>query len=789
MKKIFFCLLVTGCSYLLSKGQQVFKGQITDSISKSILSGVVIIHKGTHAYTLSDKNGNFEFNNLNQEAVLEISLLGYEKKKFQITNNNIQLYNHISLSRKFYLAEEVLVRSTRATAKDGTVYTEITQKELEKDNLGEDLPFLVENTPSLVATSEAGAGIGYTGVRIRGSDATRINVTINGIPYNDSESLGTYFVDIPDIASSLSSIQIQRGLGTSTNGAGAFGGSLNLETSNFKSKTYFTTVNSYGSFNTLKNSLEFGTGLLYGKWNFNLRLSRISSDGYIERASSNLKSFFFSAGYFGKNEFLKANIFSGSEKTYQVFQGVPEDSLPSHRRFNPFNYQNQTDNYIQDHYQLFYSKKLDSNLQMNLALHLTHGKGYYEEYKISQAFSDYSLPNLTIGNSTIDTTNLIRRQWLDNYFYGTTFSLIYLSPKHKYTLNWGGAYNQYKGQHFGEVIWAEYASNIPINYRYYNFNGFKTDLNSYIKYNQEIGNLTLNTDLQFRRVFYRFLGYDENKNNTTQIAILNFFNPKFGLNYSLNLKESLYVSYGIGHKEANQTDYSQSTPISRPSPERLNDLELGYRNTNSWLGFGLNFYWMNYKNQLVLTGQINDVGAYINTNVAKSSRTGIETDWNFKFNQKLRFLGNISLSNNKIRIFNEYLTNESGVQTLIIHKNSDIGFSPNWIGSASLDFEPVKALHILLISKYVSQQYLDNTSNSTRKIDRYFVENIKVHYSLKNNLFHEINFSLALNNIFSNLYVSDGYTSPGIIQGKIQNNNFYYPQAPFNVLGGISLKF
>ena len=768
------------------KGQGTLKARVLDSISHEAVSGVKIELLPTALVFISDKDGYFNIPYSNSNGyIFRLSVSGYSKKTITqaYESGEITLYiNRIPL-----LKEDIIVRSTRATPKDGTVFTTLGKKDLEKDNIGEDLPFLLENTPSLVATSEAGAGVGYTGIRIRGSDATRVNVTLNGIPYNDSESLGTYFVDIPDIAASVGSIQIQRGVGSSTNGAGSFGGSINLETSSFGSKPYFNTTNSYGSYNTLKNSLDFGTGLINNHFNFSLRLSRISSDGYIDRASSNLKSFFFSGGYFGKKDLIKVNIFSGSEKTYQVFLGVPEDSLPTNRRFNPFNYANQTDNYIQDHYQAFYSREIDTNLSLNLAFHATHGKGYYEEYEPSQAFSTYSLPNINLNGQAIDTTDLIRRQWLDNYFYGTTYSLIYKVPKN-WSINFGGAYNQYSGLHYGQIIWAEYAQNIPIDYRYYSFNGFKTDFNSYLKTSKEIGALTTSLDLQYRRIYYRFLGYDEKGNNTTQVAILNFFNPKFGLNYQINRGE-LYGSFGIGNKEPNQLDYSSSTPNSRPRPEHLSDLELGYRFTGKKIHLGVNFYWMNYKDQLALTGQINDVGAQINTNVPRSSRTGIEADWALKINSWLSFLGNIAVSQNKIQEFDEYLTDENNVQTLIRHFNTQLAYSPNIIGSSTLDFVPFPKFHFLLVNKFVGKQFLDNTSNETRKIDRYFVQNIRVHYSVKFLTDKTLDFSLSLNNILSNLYVSDGYTAPQIQGGVVYNNNYYYPQAPFNVLGGFTIHF
>ncbi len=692
--------------------------------------------------------------------------------------------------------EEILIHSTRSTSKEGTAFTNLNKEALEKDNLGEDLPFLIDNTTSLVATNESGIGVGYTGIRIRGSDATRVNVTINGIPFNDSESLGTYFVDVPDLAGSINSIQIQRGVGTSTNGDGAFGGSLNIETSNFEPRAYVTSTNSFGSYNTVKNNIQFGSGLLDNHFNFSLRISRITSDGYIERASSDLHSYFFSAGYFGKKDFLKLNIFSGTEKTYLDYLGVPGDSLAHHRKYNPFTYPNETDNYLQDHAQLFYSRTLDTNLRLNIAFHLTHGKGYYEQYEADQAFSTYNLPNIIIGDSAIGTTNLIQRQWLDNYFYGTTYSLLYNNTQKKYTLNLGGAYNQYTGLHFGEIIWATYAQAIPFNDRYYQFNGFKTDFNSYLKISKEINLLSTSLDLQFRHIFYRFLGYNNALQNVNQSVSLSFFNPKLGLNYALSDHQGIYASYGIAHKEPNQTDYSGSTPSNRPKPEQLGDLELGYKYHHRQFSFGFNFYWMNYWNQLVLTGRINSVGAYIDTNTARSSRTGIESEWEIKLSSHLHFLGNFSFSRNKIAQFTQFYPNYTNLsstnftaQIPVNYTNTTIGYSPNIISSLTLDYSPFHTFHILFISKYVGKQYLDNTQNETRKIDPYFVQNIKIHYAIQPAAFKEIQFSITLNNIFSNLYISDGYSSPEILQGQVVNNNNYFPQAPFNLLGGIILKF
>ncbi|HEY0898163.1 MAG TPA: TonB-dependent receptor, partial [Sphingobacteriaceae bacterium] len=559
----------------LAVAQFSISGKVTEKNSDQVLTGAsVSINEGRLTNTSSE--GEFVFNNLKPQTYrLKVSYIGYKTFE-QDLNVSANTTLNVTLEKSSFLAEEVIVRATRASENTGTTFKNLSKSDLEKNNLGQDLPYLMNQTPSVVVTSDAGAGVGYSGIRIRGSDPTRINVTINGIPYNDPESQGTFWVNLPDFASSVDNIQIQRGVGTSTNGAGAFGASLNIQTTTRQDSAYAELNNSAGSYNTWKNTVSAGTGMIDGKFSFDARLSQIKSDGYIDRASSNLKSFFLSGGFYGKNSLLRANVFSGTEKTYQAWNGVPESLLETNRTFNGFTYDDQTDNYTQDHYQLLYSRSITPELNFNGALHYTYGRGYYEEYKEDAALAGYGIEPVVLGQETVDRSNLIRRRWLDNNFYGLTYSLNYV-PANNLNLTLGGAYNEYDGDHFGEVIWAQYASNSNIRQRYYNGNGFKTDFNIFGRAEYELGKLGIFADLQYRAVDYTVSGTDKNRNNLNVADKLQFFNPKLGLTYQINSAENFYASFAIGNKEPNRDDYVNSTAASRPKAESLKNFEAGYR--------------------------------------------------------------------------------------------------------------------------------------------------------------------------------------------------------------------
>ncbi|MBC8464057.1 MAG: TonB-dependent receptor plug domain-containing protein, partial [Bacteroidetes bacterium] len=495
--------------------------------------------------------------------------------------------------------DEVNVNALRANEKTPMTFTNLNKVEIEEQNLGQDLPYLLSTTPSVVTTSDAGAGVGYTGFRVRGSDATRINVTVNGIPLNDSESQGVWWVNMPDFSSSIDNIQIQRGVGSSTNGASAFGATINLKTDGLNSKAYAVTNNTVGSFNTRKNNIEFGTGLLNGKFTLDGRLSRISSDGYIDRSTSDLKSFYLSGGYYGTDEVLKAIVFSGKERTYQAWYGVPlsylvDDSL---RTFNPYTYENEVDNYGQTHYQLHYSKQLDALSNYNVALHYTKGAGYYEQFKEGEAFASYGLDDVIVGNDTVTETDLIRRKWLDNDFYGTVFS--YYKSVDNLNMTFGGAWNTYTGRHYGEVRWAEFASNGELGHIYYDNNATKEDFNVYGKFQYQHDNKTsLYADIQKRMIDYTFVGLDETGIPTEQTVNYDFLNPKFGVNYQIADNKSAYASFAVANKEPNRNDFVESSPNSRPEHETLYDTEVGYKLVGDNFRLGVNAYHMVYENQL-----------------------------------------------------------------------------------------------------------------------------------------------------------------------------------------------
>ena len=785
-KNLFAAIIALLCPFVLW-AQFTLQGKITNAENQNPLIGATISLDNSLS-TQSAANGSFNFRNLKKgNYTIKINYIGFKTKEIKIVVEASQTLN-VSLSKNTFLADEVVVNATRASENSATTFKNLSKEDLEKNNFGQDLPYLLDQTPGVVTYSDAGAGVGYTGIRIRGSDPTRVNVTINGIPYNDTESQGTFWVNMPDFASSVDNIQIQRGVGTSTNGAGAFGGSLNIQTTTLTDSAYSEFNSSAGSYQTLKNTLKLGTGLINGKWSFDGRLSRIVSDGYIDRASSDLKSYFLSGAYYGKTSLLRLNVFSGTEKTYQAWNGVPQALLATNRTFNGFTYDNQTDNYQQDHYQMLYAKSLSPQLSFNGALHYTYGKGFYEEFKEEQAFADYGITPITIGNQIIDETDLIRRRWLDNDFYGLTYSLNY-KPNNKIDFTLGGAYNQYDGDHFGEVIWAKYASNSNIRERYYFDNGFKTDFNVFGKASIQLNKLTLFADLQYRKINYDFLGFDNFLNNVTQTANLNFFNPKVGFTYLVNDQSNFYASYSIGNKEPNRNDFTLSTPTSRPKAEQLRNLEAGYRFKGNTFSGGANLYLMDYKNQLVLTGEVNDVGAFIRSNVAKSFRNGVELDGNVRLNQKFNSAMTAAFSQNKVQDFEEFIDDyDNGGQVRNVFSKTDLAYSPNFVGSSTIAFKAFKSAEIALLSKYVSQQYLDNTSNDNRKLDPFFVSNLRLSYDLKLKGIKNVGFGLLVNNIFNELYESNGYTF-SYIAGGLTTENFYYPQAETNFLFSMNVKF
>jgi iron complex outermembrane recepter protein len=778
-------------------------GKVTDKNKKPI-AGTNITLKTSQKGTVSNEEGNYSFSVPSGKDTLIFSCVGFLTKKIPLNskqNSTLDVILEEDLTAIIcydvtYL-EELNIFSNRLHP---ITQQQLTQADIRKNNLGQDLPFLLNFTPSMVATSDAGAGVGYTAMRIRGSDASRINVTINGIAYNDSESQGTFLVNMPDLASSVGGIQIQRGVGSSTNGAGAFGASVHIQTASNSATPYAQINNSFGSFGTGKHTVMFGTGKIKDRFSIDGRLSKIYSNGFIDRAFSDLKSFYLSGNYNdGKNN-LTFNIISGQERTYQAWNGVPEEELlKGNRTYNELTYENEIDNYQQDHYQLLYKRNISSRLEFNGALHYTKGAGYYEQYKTDQKFADYGLEDLKIASETITKTDLIRRRWLDNDFYGFTYNFLYKSGKYLgaapvLDIHLGGAWNTYKGRHFGEVIWAKMMSNGQIRHRYYDNDAQKTDFNSFLKVNyQFLEGLFGFVDLQVRRVDYSFLGYGYDKNqviqNVQQSANLTFFNPKMGIRWQKN-QHDFYASYSIGNREPNRDDYTQSTPESRPKAETLHNWEVGYGVDLGTLDLAINYYLMSYENQLVLTGKLNDVGAYIRTNIPDSYRTGVELSGRWTPSEKWQIEGNLTLSRNKIKQFTEYLDDyDAGDQKTVVYDNTDIAFSPNMIAGGEVSFTPIRNLKFSLLNKYVGNQFLDNTSSESRKLKAYYLNDLRFTYSTSWEWLRNLEFNVLLNNIFDVKYESNGYSYGYIAGGATVRANYYYPQAGRNFMIGMNLGF
>ncbi|MDC1162022.1 TonB-dependent receptor [Tenacibaculum sp.] len=756
----------------------ILSGKVVDGTNTPLV-GATVVAKQLKKGSLTDFEGNFKLNLPKGNHSIHISYEGFKTKIQEIIVNNDQNILFTLGNSDDNLLDEVLVSAVRVKADAPVTHSNLSKKEIAKRNLGQDIPILMNYLPSVVTTSDAGTGVGYTGIRVRGSDATRVNVTINGIPYNDSESQGTFWVNMPDFASSAQNIQLQRGVGTSTNGSGAFGASLNVLTDTDSDQAFGEISTSFGSFNTQKYTVKAGTGKLNDHVKFTGRISRIKSDGYIDRASSNLKSYFLQGSYVDDNTLIKGLVFGGHEITYQSWNGVDAATLETNRTFNSAGaiwgtngvsryYDNEVDNYKQDHAQLHWNQKYNNNLSSNIALHYTFGRGFYEQYKQAAKFSDYNLTPITIGNQTTSSTDLIRRKWLKNDFYGITYNINYKTDN--WDILFGGAWNQYKGDHFGEIIWARNASNSEIRNRYYDNYGNKEDFNLFWKTTYKLSDeISLFADLQNRNVSYKANGVQPNLVNDS----FNFFNPKAGLNIKFNTKNSIYFSYARAQREPNRTDYENGNP----KPEKLDDYELGWRLKSENIKLNTNIYYMEYTDQLALTGAIDNVGSPIRANFGESYRLGLEIDAAIKITDKLSVSPNITLSKNQ----NINLIEVNG-NTINFLGDKSISYSPEIIFSNSINFTPIENLNISLLSKYVGSQFMTNNELSQSKLDSYFVNDLSFGYTISTkSIFKTITLTGLVNNIFDKKYISNGYmwgTTP-----------YYFPQAGANFLLGATLKF
>ncbi len=716
---------------------------------------------------------------------------------FLLSATILQAQEKLQDTTKIQALEQVYLNGVRVAADSPITHSNLTKQDLAKRNLGQDIPVLLNYLPGVVTTSDAGAGVGYTGIRVRGSDATRVNVTINGIPYNDSESQGTFWVNLPDFASSIESLQLQRGVGSSTNGSGSFGASLNIDTDRSSKDAYAQIANSYGSFDTRKHSVKFSTGLLNDRVEISGRVSNITSDGYIDRASSDLKSYFLQGSYKTDNTFIKALVFGGREVTYQSWFGIDEQTLSTNPTFNPAGmysdedgtvrfHQNQVDDYDQDHYQLIWNERYNNNWSTSATLNYTKGSGFFEEYKEDASLDFHGLLPITIDGETSTESDLVRRRWLENNFYALSANANYKDENWDTTT--GVFYSYYQGLHFGEVIWATNFTGPNLGDRYYSGTGDKHELTTFSKASYKINNSwSVFGDLQMRIVNYKTAGLTSDKVNMVVDEQYEFFNPKFGASYSLNQGNQLYVSYGRASREPRRSDFEQGVF----TPEILDDYELGWRFTGENNTLSANLYYMDYKDQLVLTGKLDDSGGFIRETSGNSYRAGLEVEGDFKVLKQLHVRPNIALSSNKNK---DYTTSRDG--ELVNLGTTNISFSPSFIAGNSIDYSPTQNLQIALLSKYVGEQYLGNIDSQTSKLDAYFLNDFSVNYTITKLSFAK---SLVLqglvNNIFDVKYISNGYfytydddfSTPGTVT-TIEGAGFY-PQAGINFLVGATLTF
>ena len=821
MKKLFWAMCLS-CSTTLLQAQAVLHGTVIDSASREPLAGVSVhlgkTLDGRKVYegggVVSDESGAFLLRvPKNGDYTLIISEIGYKTRFLPGRAAESSTTATYTLSKWELFLQPIEIKALRAGDKTPFSATTLAAKDLEKDNVGQDIPYLLDQTPSTVINSNSGNGVGYTGITIRGVDQTRINVTLNGIPMNDAEDQGVYFVDLPDLASSISSMQVQRGVGTSTNGAGAFGGSINISTSDFNDKPSGEINNSVGSYDTWKSTVKAGSGLIDDHFTIDARLSRITSAGYVDRGSSDLKSLYLSGAYLTPKSSLRFNLITGVEKTYQTWNGVPEAKLfgnntdlqqyydqnkgssfftpadsvnlftANPRKYNYFTYPNQTDNYQQDYYQLLFNHTVNAHWDLNTAGFLTRGKGYYVEYSPQQPFSGYGLPNPVYNGDTITSTDLIQQLWLNNWFYGGIASLQYHSAKDQFIF--GGGWDRYDGEHYGIVTWAQ--TGFPNDYQYYYDIAHKTDWNVYAKWQHRF-NQTWSSfaDIQNRTIEYYINGFDDNPGLYVHKAF-DFVNPKAGISFTGHHGWNGYLSVSMAAHEPNRDDF-EANEQEQPKAEHLTDLEVNIGRKNSLFSWNVTAYYMSYKDQLVLTGKINYVGEYTRTNIPDSYRAGVEAQGTLRPVSWFDINANLTLSQNKISNFTEFLDDyDNGTQKENLYHSTDIALSPDIIGAATVDFTPVKALTISLISKYVSRQYLDNTSKQSRSLDPFFYENTRIVWTLPQPLFKQVQVIFMAYNLLNARYEPNGYSSSYISNQQVVTSNFYFPAAPTNIMAAVNI--
>jgi len=747
--------------------------------------------------TYSTPNGSINFENIPAgKYIVAISHLSYETylDTVNITKNGSEQIFFLLPNTAFL--DAAVISTVRAKNSTPTTFTNLDKKDIESLDQSKDFPFLLNMTPSTVISTDAGNGVGYTGIRVRGIDPTRVNITVNGIPINDAESQGMYWVNMPDMASSTESVQIQRGIGTSTNGAASFGASVNIRTNDLAEDKYTLASFGLGSFNTQRISLLHNTGRLKNNWAFQLRGSTIQSDGFIDRASSDLKSANLVAAKYWEKSVFKANVMLGSERTYQAWNGIPEGLFKgdisalgqgNSKTYNSYTYENEVDNYNQNHYQFFFDHSFTNFLKLNTAAYVTTGKGYYEQFKGGETFADYGIDSIQPTGDTAYDGDLVRRRWLDNTLVGGIANLTYTKNRMETVI--GGGYNQYQGSHFGEAIATEFTGYEDLNAIYYDNDATKTDGNFYVRQSYNYNNLIPYIDLQYRFVNYEFEGLDDSLNLAPQKASYGFFNPKVGLTYLLK-NHTFYSVFAIGNREPVRDDFRDNKTSARPEHESMENIELGYRYSNGRKRLNVNLYNMQYDNQLVLTGAVNDVGESVRTNVKSSYRRGIELDFQYPLTDKLQAGGNLTLSENKIASISELVGPFDTLSTNLTtqYSNTDIAFSPNTIAAVMLSYKANKHFTLNASGKYVGQQYLDNTQSEARSLDAFTNVDLSINYiSTEVKGTKNLNVGLFLNNVLNQYYAPNGYTFSGIIGGERQDFNYLYPMAGFNWMMKVSM--
>lgn len=804
MQKLF---LIVGLVFFSIQmfSQNNLSGVVTNPEGETLAGASILLKPGNRG-TVANQDGEFSFRNISKKKVeLTVSFLGFEHRKQSIDLSETS-YIEVTMTPRSHLTEEVVVTAYRAGNKTPVAHSDLGREELQKAGAGNDIPSLLKLTPSLITTSESGTGLGYTAFRIRGTDPTRINVTMNGVPVNDAESQGVFWANMPDFAKSVENVQIQRGVGTSTQGSAAFGASVNFQTTTSEPQSYAELASAAGSFNTLKNSLRMGTGMINDKFSFEGRYSRLKSDGYIQNAFSDHQSLYFSGTMHLDHSFLKMIVLHGDQQTGISWWGVPQELLETNRKYNPAGvytdefgneqyYEDQTDNYKQTHTQLFYSVAPSDRLYFTAALHYTRGDGYYEQYKEDEALAGYALPNIIIGDAVIDTTDLIRRKWMGNDFYGATLSgNASLMPGLEFTF--GGGWNQYDGNHFGRLIWMRDAGNTEKGHEWYYNNGLKTDHNLFAKINWQVSPaIRAFADLQYRGIKYDMTGEDDDLISLAQEHDFSFINPKAGLYFTPDEKNSLYLFAGISNREPTRTNFkdARNDPAATPKAEQLMDFELGHTFQSEIFSSGVNFYYMNYKDQLIPTGEKSSVGYDIMTNVENSYRAGVELMATVKPASWLNWDVNLTLSRNIIEDYMETATNydENWAEETTTKNLGDtqIAYSPSVTGSSRLSVEALKNFKISLSSKFVGEQYFDNTESEARKLDAYFVNDLQFGWSLFPKSFKQMDLQLTIHNVLDHEYESNAYGGNWYEQGDEKTWAYYYPMAGRYFMGQVVIKF